>query len=118
MRIAPMVLAGVLASEFASFGAGKLPAVASMRRRAEQLGYSTAAYRGIGAVEVAAAGGVLLGHVYPSIGVAAGGGLVLLMAGAIASHLRNNDGPKEIAPAAVSAVVAVTYVVTLAGAFS
>ncbi|WP_228824367.1 DoxX family protein [Nocardia blacklockiae] len=113
-----MVLAGLLAAEFASLGAGKLLAVASMRRRAERLGYSTAAYRGIGAVEAAAAGGVLLGLAFPSIGVAAGSGLVLLMAGAIAAHLRNNDGPTEIAPAAVSAVVAVTYVVTLAGVFS
>ncbi|WP_280364119.1 DoxX family protein [Nocardia wallacei] len=118
MKIASMVLAGLLAVEFASFGAGKLLAVASMRKRADHLGFSTAAYRGIGALELAAGGGVLLGLAYPSIGVAAGGGLVLLMAGAIASHLRNNDGPTEIAPAAVSAVVAVTYVVTLAGAFS
>ncbi|QLY28109.1 DoxX family protein [Nocardia huaxiensis] len=116
MKVASMVLAGLLAAEFASFGAGKLLALASMRKRAEQLGYSTAAYRGIGALEVAAAGGVLLGLAYPVIGVAAGGGLVLLMAGAIASHLRNHDGPKEIAPAAVSAVVSAVYVATLVGA--
>lgn len=118
MKIVSMVLAGVLAAEFVSFGAAKLMAVESMRKRAAHVGYSTAAYRRIGAVEVAAGGGVLLGFVYPAIGVAAGSGLVLLLTAAIATHLRKGDGPVEIAPAAVSAVVAVAYVATLVSALS
>lgn len=117
MKIVSTVLAGVLAAEFLSFGAAKLAAVASMRTRAEHLGYSAAIYRGIGALEITAAGGVLLGLARPSIGVAAGAGLVLLMAGAVASHLRTGDSTAEIAPAVATALVAAAYVVTLSGAF-
>ncbi|WP_433622028.1 DoxX family protein [Nocardia sp. CA-120079] len=118
MKIASTVLAGLLAAEFLSFGAAKLAAVASMRKRAEHLGYSTTAYRGIGAVEIVAAGGVLLGLARPSIGMAAGTGLVLLMSGAIASHLRNGDGVAEIAPAAGTGLISFAYVVVLAGVSS
>ncbi|MGW4714187.1 DoxX family protein [Nocardia sp. NPDC004260] len=113
MKIASTVLAGILAAEFLSFGTAKLAAVAAMRKRAEHLGYSMDSYRGIGAVEIVAAGGVVLGLVRPSIGMAAGTGLVLLMAGAIVSHLRNGDGVAEIAPAAGSGLAAVAYVVAL-----
>ncbi|MTE12807.1 DoxX family protein [Nocardia aurantiaca] len=115
MKTVSKVLAGVLAAEFLSLGAAKLAAVASMRERAEHLGYSTAAYRWIGAVEIAAAGGVLLGPVRPAIGRAAGIGLVMLMAGAAASHLRNGDGTTEVAPAAGTALAVAAYVLTLTG---
>ncbi|MGW5517565.1 DoxX family protein [Nocardia africana] len=115
MRTVAKVLGGVLAAEFLSLGTAKVAAVASMRERAAHLGYSTTAYRGIDAVELVAAGGVLLGPVRPAIGRAAGAGLVLLMAGAIASHLRNGDGTTDIAPAAGTALVAAAYVATLTG---
>ncbi|MEV0029493.1 hypothetical protein [Nocardia sp. NPDC050793] len=42
-------------------------------------------------------------------------GLTLLMAGVVVAHLRNGDGISEMAPAAVTALAAVGYVVTLAG---
>ncbi|WP_431969903.1 DoxX family protein [Nocardia sp. bgisy134] len=115
MTIVSTVLAGLLAAEFLFFGAAKLLALAPMRERAEHLGFTTTAYRGIGALEIAAAGGVLLGFVLPWTGIAAGTGLTLLMAGAVVTHLRNGDGVPEIAPAAATALVAVGYVVTLAG---
>ncbi|MEU1960500.1 DoxX family protein [Nocardia sp. NPDC019304] len=85
-----------------------------MRGRAAHLGYSTTACRGIGAAELLAAGGVLLGPVRPAIGRAAGAGLVLLMTGAVAGHLRNG-GTVEIAPAADAALVAAAYVATSTG---
>ncbi|MEV0464917.1 hypothetical protein AB0I30_28550 [Nocardia tengchongensis] len=43
MKIVPAVLAGVLTAEFLAFGAGKLMAIAPMRKRAEYLGYTTLA---------------------------------------------------------------------------
>ncbi|WP_327098541.1 DoxX family protein [Nocardia vinacea] len=113
MKVVSMVLAGVLAAEFVSFGTAKLAAVASMRKRAAHFGYSTAAYRGIGALEIAAAGGVLIGLTHPPIGVAAGIGLALLMAGAVAAHVRNGDGVPEFAPAAGTGLVALGYLATL-----
>ncbi|WP_435406572.1 DoxX family protein [Nocardia implantans] len=86
-----------------------------MRGRAAHLGYSTTACRGIGAAELLAAGGGLLGPVRPAIGRAAGAGLVLLMTGAVAGHLRNGSGTIEIAPAADAALVAAAYVATSTG---
>ncbi|RMI32116.1 DoxX family protein [Nocardia stercoris] len=112
MKTVARVLGGVLAAEFLSLGTAK---VASMRERAAHLGYSTTAYRGIGAVELLAAGGVLLGPVRPVIGRAAGVGLVVLMTGAVAGHLRNGDGTAGIVPAAGTALVAAAYVATLTG---
>ncbi|SNY89585.1 hypothetical protein SAMN04244553_6604 [Nocardia amikacinitolerans] len=47
--------------------------------------------------------------------LAAGTGPTLLMAGAIAAHVRNGDGAADIAPAAVTGLAAVAYVLTLAG---
>ncbi|MFE6923040.1 DoxX family protein [Nocardia sp. NPDC057663] len=115
MNIISTVLAGVLAAEFAAFGGAKLAAIAPMRARAEHLGVTPTAFRGVGALEAAGAAGVLLGLAYPWIGVAAGTGLALLMGGAIVSHVRRGDGVIEIVPAAGSGLVAVAYIVTAAG---
>ncbi|MEC3953948.1 DoxX family protein [Nocardia sp. CDC153] len=115
MKTVPKVLTGVLAAEFLSLGAAKVAAVAPMRERAAHLGYSTTAYRGIGAIELLAAGGLLLGLRRPALGRAAGAGLVLLMAGAVASHLRNGDGAADLVPAALTAVSAAAYVATVVG---
>ncbi|MGV9822079.1 DoxX family protein [Nocardia xishanensis] len=115
MTIVSTVLAGLLAAEFLFFGAAKLLTLAPMRERAEHLGFTTTAYRAIGTLEIAAAGGVLIGFVLPWTGLAAGTGLTLLMAGAIVAHMRNGDGISDMAPAVVTAVAAVGYVVALAG---
>ncbi|WP_039805159.1 DoxX family protein [Nocardia araoensis] len=115
MTMASTVLAAVVSTEFLAFGAAKLMAAAPMRKRAEHLGYTVTAYRGIGALEIAGAGGVLLGSVHASIGVGAGSALALLMCGAVAAHVRNGDGVAEIAPAAVTGMAAVAYAVTVSG---
>ncbi|UGT44912.1 DoxX family protein [Nocardia yamanashiensis] len=115
MKTVTKVLGGVLAAEFLALGTAKVAGVASMRERAAHLGYSTTAYRGIGAVELVAAGGLLLGPIRPAIGRAAGAGLVLMMTGAVASHLRNRDSATEIAPAAATALAAAAYVATFTG---
>lgn len=67
-------LTAVLALIFAVFGVAKLLAVAPMRELAAKAGFSTAAYRGIGAAEVAGAVGVALGPVVPLFGAWPGPG--------------------------------------------
>ena len=109
------VLAGVLVVAFGLLGSAKLAAVPAMRGRAEHVGYSVDAYRGIGVMEILAAVGILVGAVFPVIGVVAATGLVLLLAGALVAHLRNGDGFRELAPALVLGVVAVAFVVLVLG---
>jgi hypothetical protein len=109
------VLAGVLVVAFGLLGSAKLAAVPAMRGRAEHVGHSVGAYRGIGVLELLAALGILVGAVLPVIGIAAATGLVLLLAGAVVTHLRNGDGFRELAPALVLGAVAVAFVVLVVG---
>lgn len=105
---ATTILAATLAVVFLGFGTAKLLALPSMRSRAAHVGFSVGAYRLIGALEVAGAIGLLLGETMPLVRALAALGLVLLLAGAVITHLRNDDGIKGAAPALVlAAVVAV-----------
>ncbi|WP_280241563.1 DoxX family protein [Nocardia abscessus] len=116
MSVAPVVLALVLAVFFAALGAAKVLAVPFMRERAAHVGYTVTAYRAIGSAEIAGALGLLLGIGWWPLGVAAGIGLVLLLAGAVVVHVRTGDGVREFTPAIVSCVLTVAYVVTQFGA--
>ena len=116
MSITSVVLAGLLAMVFVFLGTAKVLAVAPMRERAAHLGYSTTAYRTIGVLEIAGVLGVLIGLAVPLIGALAGAGLLLLLAGALASHVRNGDGVREYAPALLCAALVVAYVAALYGA--
>jgi hypothetical protein len=109
------VLAALLVAAFALLGAAKLAASPAMRSRAEHVGFSVAAYRRIGALELLGVAGLLAGAALPAVGALAGLGLLLLLGGAVTTHLRNGDGPKEIAPAVVLGAVAVGYVVLVLG---
>ena len=73
----------------------------------EHLGHSVTAFRAVGATEVVAVAALWWGHILgPEVlGVAAAVGLVVLMAGAVASHLRAGDTPRATAPAVVVAVL-------------
>jgi DoxX-like family len=104
-----LMLAGLLVVAFAALGSAKLAAVPAMRMRAEHVGFSVSAYRRIGSLEVLAVLGLLVGAFVPVIGVLAGGGLLILLGGAVVVHLRNGDGVREIAPALVLGVVTLTY---------
>jgi uncharacterized membrane protein len=84
-----------------------------MRELAAHAGFSVAAYRGIGALEVAGAAGLLLGLTVPLLGASAGVGLLLLLAGAVITHVRNRDGVRELAPAVVCAVLVAGYLAAL-----
>ena len=109
------ILAGLLVIAFAVLGGAKLAAVPAMRARAEHVGFSVAAYRRIGWLEVLAVLGLLVGAFVPLIGALAAAGLLMLLGGALVTHLRHSDGVREIAPALVLGVVNLTYLLLLLG---
>lgn len=111
-----IVLTVALVGCFTMLGLAKVAGAAGMPARAAHVGFNSAAYKRIGALELLAALGLLLGLVEAWIGLAAAGGLVLLMAGACVTHLRIGDGPREIAPAVVMTAGLVSYLVLVAGA--
>jgi hypothetical protein len=109
------VLAGILVLAFGVLGTAKLAAVPAMRSKAEHVGFTVAAYRRIGALELLAAVGLLVGAALPFVGVLAAIGLLLLLAGAIITHLRSGDSARALAPALALAVVALTFVALVVG---
>ena len=112
---ATLVLAAVLVVAFGLAGSAKLAAVPAMRARAQHVGLGVDAYRRIGALEILAVLGILVGAAVPVIGVLAATGLVLLLAGAVIAHLRSGDGIRELAPALVLGAVAVAFVASVLG---
>ncbi|MBV8527387.1 MAG: DoxX family protein [Candidatus Dormibacteraeota bacterium] len=103
------VLAALLALGFATLGLSKVMAHPAMRERSRRLGFSVAAYRRIGLLEIAGAAGVLLGLLQPVLGVLAAGGLLLLLCGALGAHLRRRDGFAEAVPALLFGLVDAAY---------
>ena len=111
-----IVLTTALVGCFTMLGLAKVAGTAGMLARAEHVGFNSAAYKRIGALELLAALGLLLGLVESWIGLAAAVGLVLLMTGACITHLRNGDGPREIAPAVAMTAGLVSYLVLVTAA--
>ena len=109
------ILAGILVVAFAAAGSAKLAAVPSMRARAEHVGFSVAAYRRIGLLEILGVVGLLAGAFVPAIGVLAAIGLLLLLGGALITHLRNGDRIREITPAIVLGLVTLGYLLLEVG---
>ena len=110
-----IVLAVLVAVIFAALGAAKILAVPPMQAAAGHAGLSVDTYRRIGVLEVAGAAGVLIGLVYPLIGGLASVGLLMLLAGAVVTHLRNHDRPRQVAPAVVCVVLVAGYLTALIG---
>ncbi|MER5661739.1 DoxX family protein [Streptomyces mirabilis] len=106
------VLAVALSLVFLPVGLAKLVAAPVMRQAAAHLGMSVRLYRVVGALEVAGVAGLLTGLTWTPLGVAAATGLALLMAAAAAVHLRHGDPPPRAAPAAVMALISLTYAAT------
>ena len=109
------ILAGLLIVAFAATGSAKLAAVPAMRAKAEHAGFSVAAYRRIGSLEVLAVAGLVVGAFIPAIGALAAAGLLMLLGGALVVHLRNGDGPRKIAPAVVLSLVTLTLLLLVVG---
>jgi len=112
---AASVLAGLLVVAFTALGSAKLAAVPAMRARAEHVGFRVSAYRRIGALEVLAVIGLLIGAFVPVIGGLAAEGLLMLLGGAFVVHLRNGDGVREIAPAVVMGLLTLTFLFLVLG---
>ncbi|MBV9140509.1 MAG: DoxX family protein [Pseudonocardiales bacterium] len=108
MSTATTALAGTLAVFFTGLGTAKIRAIPAMRQRAAHVGMSTAAYRRIGALEVAGAAGVLVGLAQPP-------GLLALLAGALIAHRRAGDDLRDAAPALIAALTVTAYLPALGG---
>jgi uncharacterized membrane protein YphA (DoxX/SURF4 family) len=117
MDVAATVMSIMLAVLFLTLGTSKLLMVPFQTTMAERLGVSANLYRVVGALEVAATAGLVVGLFWAPLGVAAAIGLVLLLIGAAGAHRRAGDGPKETLPAVWLALVsAATAVVTVVAA--
>ena len=112
---ATSILAGVLVVAFAAAGAAKLAAVPAMRARAAHVGFSVAAYRRIGILEILGVLGLLAGALLPAIGALAAAGLLLLLGGAVLTHVRSGDGPRELAPAVVLGLATLAFLILMVG---
>jgi len=115
---ASITLAVLVTLIFGLLGTAKIMAVPPMRYLASEAGFSVDAYRGIGVLEVAGAVGVALGLAVPLLGRVAAVGLLLLLAGALITHIRQGDGPRKYAPVIVCGVLVASYLAALNGAIA
>jgi hypothetical protein len=81
----------------------------------DHLGVKPVQWRMIGALELAAVAGVVVGLWWPPIGVAAAIGSALLLLGAIAFHARASDSATDTAPAIIGLGLAVGTAILQAG---
>ncbi|MGW0190879.1 DoxX family protein [Streptomyces sp. NPDC003362] len=98
---------------FTLLGTGKLLATAQMTERAAHVGFTVGGYRVIGVLELAGVLGLFAGWVVTGLGIAAAAGFLLLLAGAVLAHLRAGDRLPAAAPAILSAVLVVAYLIAL-----
>jgi DoxX-like family len=94
----------------ALFGFASLIKVVGLRQSLairDHLGVKPVQWRLIGLLELAGVAGVLVGLVWPPIGVAAAIGLALLVLGALVFHVRASDSVADTAPAVIGLGLAV-----------
>ncbi len=91
--------------------AAKLAGHPRMQESARHFGISWQQYRLIGAAELAAAAGVLAGLWWHLLGVAAATGMAILLVGALIAHRRAGDHGKDIAPALITLLIAIGYLI-------
>jgi uncharacterized membrane protein YphA (DoxX/SURF4 family) len=89
--------------------AGKLLGHPKMRHSAAHFAIPWPRYQLIGAAELAAGAGVLIGLWWHPLGVAAAAGMVLLLLAAVITHRRAADSGKEAAPALVALAITLAY---------
>lgn len=109
------LVAYLLAAVLTLLGLAKLLALAPMRAAAAHVGFGVRAYRAIGALELVAAAGLVLGRTSSLLGAASAAGVVLLMGGAVVAHRQAGDSVGHRLPALGTAAAAVAYVVLLPG---
>jgi hypothetical protein len=89
--------------------AGKLTGQPRMRKSAAHFGIAWPRYRLIGAAELAAATGILIGLWWHPLGLVAAAGMALLLIGAVITHRRAGDTGKETAPALAALALTIAY---------
>jgi|GEM_PF-326860 len=114
MNVIAWILGIVLAGGFGIAGVTK---VLDLDRMREHLGYSKRQYQLIGASEITAAAGLVIGVAwakYEWVGHAAAVGIGGLMLGAIIAHARVEDEGRKIIPAIAMLVLATAYIIVVA----
>ncbi|WP_165310790.1 DoxX family protein [Microbacterium protaetiae] len=101
MIVVSDVLSGLLAAMFLFSGYRKLRVGEPLVAEADHLRIPVPAYRLIGVPEMLGAAGLIAGIWWPVLGMAAAAGLLLLLVGAIGSHLRVRDTLPRMLPALV-----------------
>ncbi|EHR53705.1 DoxX protein [Saccharomonospora marina XMU15] len=113
MSIVVGVLSLLLTIAFVGAGGARLAGAKPMRAYSEHLGLSAGVSRAIGALELAAAAGLIAGLWVRPAGLAASIGLVFLLVATVARHVRAGDPPALAAPPAALGVLAVANAVLL-----
>ena len=90
-------------------GSAKLLGHPRMQKSAAHFGIPWRRYRLIGAAELAAGAGVLIGLWWHPLGVAAAAGMSLLLLGALITHRRAADSGKEMAPVLIALTITIAY---------
>jgi uncharacterized membrane protein YphA (DoxX/SURF4 family) len=114
MQTFTQVLSLVLAAGFVMAGLAKLAGVEAIEASANALGISHRLHVTAGLLEIAAAAGLVAGLWWPALRIAAAIGLTIMMAIAVAHHLRAKDKPANTAtPALLGVLALVTTVLSL-----
>jgi uncharacterized membrane protein YphA (DoxX/SURF4 family) len=111
MHIAVIVLSVLLAAEFAATGTMKVLETDTARRNAEHLGISLRTSRLVGVAELAAVAGLLGGLAVKPLAAVTAAALVLLMVGAIGSHLKAGDKGVPVLPAVITGLAAIALLI-------
>ena len=111
MFVVTIILVVLLALAFAMAGGQKVAGAKQAMDQADHFGIARERYRIIGALELLAVIGLLAGLAVWPLGVVAGVGLVLLMAGAVVVHIRTGDKVAHFAPAIALGALAAAEVV-------
>lgn len=116
MTFATTILAAVVGAAFLAAGAQKLAGAERQTTGFARFGYPRWSMYAIGALELAGAVGLFVGAVVPPVTLLAGLLLAVVMAGAVATHLRLKDPVGSLAPSLTLLVL--SLVVSAAVAFA
>lgn len=114
MSIVIAALSLLLTVAFLGAAGLRIAGAPSVRSADARLGVTRPLDRTIGALELAAGAGLIVGFWFRPLALATSIGLVLLMVCAVAFHLRARDPAKELAPPAALGIAAVVNATLLA----
>jgi uncharacterized membrane protein YphA (DoxX/SURF4 family) len=110
MNVAAIVLSILLSVEFAFTGVTKLFDTTTAQTNAAHLGISSRLSRMIGAAQLAAVVGLLVGLAFKPLAIVTAAAVCLLMVGAIGYHRKARDKPPALLPAALTGLAALALI--------